>query len=204
MGKKADATKQRILQCALELFDKKGFYQVTIEEITRRAGVAKGTFYTYFRTKSDVIVEEFWQIDAYYDAVASSHLKGLTSVEEKLEAFIRAQMIYIQEEVGYRKLKVLYANQVAEDAALKMITNTHRRWHTIIRDILYEGQQSAQVRSDLSADTLTILVNRCIRGVFLDWCVRDGGFDLIEEGLGMLRNIILPALKRPQCSPPVP
>ena len=66
---KAEATKQLIFESALTLFKKKGFDQVSIREITDYAGTAKGSFYTYFSTKSDIIVEEFWAIDAYYRSI---------------------------------------------------------------------------------------------------------------------------------------
>ena len=44
--------RRRIYQAAIELFVKKGFDDVTVDEITRRADVAKGTFFNYFPTKT--------------------------------------------------------------------------------------------------------------------------------------------------------
>ncbi|XOS92284.1 TetR/AcrR family transcriptional regulator [Brevibacillus laterosporus] len=36
---------------ALKLFKEKGFENVTVEEITKACGIAKGTFYNYFPKK---------------------------------------------------------------------------------------------------------------------------------------------------------
>ena len=41
----------RILEAAYQLFLERGFDKVSIQEIATRAGVAKGTFYLYFRDK---------------------------------------------------------------------------------------------------------------------------------------------------------
>lgn len=38
-----------------------------MEDIARRAGTAKGSFYTYFRTKSDIVLEEFKAINQFYE-----------------------------------------------------------------------------------------------------------------------------------------
>jgi len=47
--------KQKICRAAVKLFLEKGFEDTTILNITRRAGVAYGTFYSFFERKEDVI-----------------------------------------------------------------------------------------------------------------------------------------------------
>ena len=48
--------RKRILRAAIELFTKKGFEKTIIEDITRKANVAKGTFYNFFEKKEDVLL----------------------------------------------------------------------------------------------------------------------------------------------------
>jgi len=45
------------LDAAEEVFGEYGYYEASISEITRRAGVAQGTFYIYFRTKREIFAE---------------------------------------------------------------------------------------------------------------------------------------------------
>lgn len=49
--------KEEILNSALKLFFERGFSETSIEEITRLAGVSKGSFYTYFHSKEDLLSE---------------------------------------------------------------------------------------------------------------------------------------------------
>ena len=49
--------KQNLMASAYDLFMEKGFVKTTVDEIVRRANVAKGTFYLYFKDKSDVLQE---------------------------------------------------------------------------------------------------------------------------------------------------
>jgi TetR/AcrR family fatty acid metabolism transcriptional regulator len=47
-------TKERIIKAALDLFSKKGFTNVSMDEIKDKAGVAKGTLYYYFKDKMEL------------------------------------------------------------------------------------------------------------------------------------------------------
>jgi len=51
------ATRQALLDAAEEVFDELAFDRASITEITRRAGVAQGTFYLYFSDKKAIFVE---------------------------------------------------------------------------------------------------------------------------------------------------
>ena len=46
--------KNALLQTAFELFTDKGFAKTTISDISSKAGLAKGTFYLYFKDKYDL------------------------------------------------------------------------------------------------------------------------------------------------------
>lgn len=195
LSRTAQKTKNKLMAASLSLFKERGFDSVTIDEITQKAEVAKGTFYTYFGTKSDIIVDSFWEIDNFYDVYSSRNLSRSKTAGDKLLAFTRAQMRYVRDAVGNANLKILYANQALQSDSNKMITNTNRKWHSIIKKIILEGQSSGEFREDLDADRLTQLFNRSARGVFLDWCVQDAAFDLVKEGVAVVRDFVLVALQ---------
>lgn len=54
---RGEATRRRILDAAEEVFGEMGYYEASVSEITRRAGVAQGTFYIYFHSKRETFVE---------------------------------------------------------------------------------------------------------------------------------------------------
>ncbi len=199
MGRREEQTgktKAAIMNNALRLFREKGYDSVSVEQITRAAGVAKGTFYTYFETKSDIIVEEFWRIDRYYKEYASRNLRRYKSPADKLTAFTRAQMRYVRDEVGVDNLKILYVNQTLGSGGKreKVIVDPKRQWYRIIEGLMAEGQADGSLRSDIEASELAQIFNRSIRSVFLDWCIADGGFDLVKEALKYCGEWLLPAL----------
>ncbi len=46
--------REQVLRAAKALFSKKGFHKVSIADIIQRAGIARGTFYIYFKSKRDI------------------------------------------------------------------------------------------------------------------------------------------------------
>jgi AcrR family transcriptional regulator len=64
-------TKERILRAARELFEEKGYHGTNSKEIAARAGVATGTFYSYFDEKKPVFLEV---IREYYREIAEKAL----------------------------------------------------------------------------------------------------------------------------------
>ena len=54
---RGEATRRRILDAAEEVFGQLGYYEASVSQITRRARVAQGTFYIYFRTKQEIFEE---------------------------------------------------------------------------------------------------------------------------------------------------
>jgi AcrR family transcriptional regulator len=61
--------RDRILDAAYELFTRRGIHSVGVDEIIRRSGVAKATFYHHFASKNDLVLafldlrEQRWTLD---------------------------------------------------------------------------------------------------------------------------------------------
>jgi AcrR family transcriptional regulator len=52
---KANETRDRIYQTALELLETQGYETIRIEDICQKAGVSIGSFYNYFSSKNDIL-----------------------------------------------------------------------------------------------------------------------------------------------------
>lgn len=79
--KKADATRQHVLDTALALFKKKGFDETTMRDIAEQAGMALGAAYYHFPSKDAILF-------AFYDAnqAATEARAAAYSADEPLRA----------------------------------------------------------------------------------------------------------------------
>jgi TetR/AcrR family fatty acid metabolism transcriptional regulator len=66
---------QQIIEAAVRVFARKGYYNSRVADIAREAGIAAGTIYLYFKTKDDILVTLFREkmaefVDALRKAIA--------------------------------------------------------------------------------------------------------------------------------------
>lgn len=88
--------KQRIVNAALKLFQKKGFDSTTTKAIARQAGIAEGTVFNYFRTKEDIALYFFDQeVDHAIAAVRNDRGLRRAPLEQKLFALVQNQLEYL-------------------------------------------------------------------------------------------------------------
>jgi len=188
----ARETRKRILESALSLFREKGFDQVSIDEITSAAGVSKGSFYTYFQTKSDIIIEEFRLIDDYYQKKESAIMRS-PDAASRLIAFTKYQLDYIRKNLGFRTLSILYINQMSAFYEQKILANRERTLVRLVSKIIADGQASGHIRQGDPIE-LAEWMNRCMRGFFLDWAISKGSLDIRKDGMRFFSEFVLPAL----------
>lgn len=72
---RGEATRRRILDAAEDVFGEMGYYEASVSEITRRAGVAQGTFYIYFHSKRETFVELIGDIGERLRAMTSAAIQ---------------------------------------------------------------------------------------------------------------------------------
>ena len=82
--------RQRLLRESLRLFREKGFEQTKVSDITRAAGVAKGTFFNYFPTKERVLLALGEQMLGKMQQVEAMELFSSGSTRGKLKNLFHA------------------------------------------------------------------------------------------------------------------
>ena len=178
---KALETRKVLFDTARALFTEKGFDTVSVDEIVAKAGTSKGSFYTHFKSKEMVLIDEFRQIDAHHVEVFKSLPSGQTATE-KLVSFVTQTYTYVAEEIGIDIVRIVYINQIKHDAQERCFIDEHGALFRIVRTILDEGRKSGEFRTDISAGDLTRMVVRCMRGTLYDWCLYEGRLDLVDDG----------------------
>ena len=95
--RKSDRTRRRILAAAKHLFDRRGYRDTTVDGITTRAEIAHGTFYLYFRGKSEILRELSTVALAEFDSIATRQFQTRDEVagliRETLEVYQRNRLM---------------------------------------------------------------------------------------------------------------
>src|SRR5205807_10108332 len=90
------AIRERIVSAALNLFQTKGFDATTTKQIARKARIAEGTVFNYFRTKEDIALYFFEEeVDQAIASVRDNPRLRKSPLEEKLFALVHSQLEFL-------------------------------------------------------------------------------------------------------------
>jgi len=91
-----EAIRKRIVTAALTLFQTKGFEATTTRAIARKAGIAEGTVFNYFKTKEDIALHFFEQeVDQAIASVRGNPRLRKAPLEEKLFTLVHSQLEFL-------------------------------------------------------------------------------------------------------------
>lgn len=147
-----DERRSQLLTAAREVFSKKGYHAATVDDITKAAGVAKGTFYLYFQEKREVyyeVVRTF--LDLVKEAgrsVATEHSGGPDEYAKRSAA--AAQKILELFRDNQEVAKLAYRESMGLDAELeKMIRDFYREIAQVEAANIKRGIELGMMRPDL-------------------------------------------------------
>lgn len=187
--KQAMVTRQTIFDVGHDLILKKGFYKVTVDDICLEAGVSKGTFYSYFKSKEELVFQQVIKMDDYYANVLPKLVAKKKTTHEKMMMIANCALTNIAKNIGIANTKVAFQSQIAVEMDYSKMASESRPLFTLIKDVTEEGQRNGTIRIDVKSDEITRMWLRVMRGLIFDWCLTNGKFDLVKEGRKMFEMV---------------
>jgi len=169
----------RILEAAVKVFAEQGFYQSTISQIAREAGVADGTIYLYFKNKDDILVQFFnYKTKQVFDSFREEVNKADNSFD-KLRNLIRRHLEEFQND---RNMAVLYQAETHQNSRLveEQIKEMSKLYLDIVSEIVERGQDEGSVRKDLYVGLVKRFILGGVDEVINTWLHSDGKYDLVS------------------------
>jgi len=184
-------TKDRLYHTALRVINEKGFNSVSIEDITKAANVAKGTFYTYFESKEALVFYTFEQSDAYYEQ-ALEQVRGQDFLH-MAEDFVRVSYTEYEKR-GKGIIKAVISSYFAPPE--RSFYGDDRALLRCLRQIVAVGLREGSLDQSLPESHYVDLLLSAMIGAEVLWCFDRGSeslADLVEHAvrttaLGMLQK----------------
>ncbi|MFH1352120.1 MAG: TetR/AcrR family transcriptional regulator [bacterium] len=129
------AKKKKILEAVKKIIVEKGVRKITTEAIAKKAGIAKGTLYLYFRCKEDIfagLLNSF--LDEAENFVAEAK-KSKGSGLKKLMAFIKSDLRFYEKNHKLFRVLGMEMDSVANIMSKKYKEKQIVRYFKIIRSI---------------------------------------------------------------------
>lgn len=177
-SKQVYLTKKKLLDSARELISSRGFDAVSVDDITKHAGVAKGTFYHYFDTKEAVVVA--LARESMEDLVDRAiHMEG--TLQERLAFYIQVMMEQL-EFSGVRLVRQWMRSVMDPSPAGRDGVKDISCGYDAFSRIFIRSVERSELKTDTSVDTLTKLLLSHVYGAIVIWCIMNGSFSIAKEG----------------------
>lgn len=168
-------TRARIVECARQLFNRRGFSEVTIDQIMERAGLTRGGFYHHFGSKDDIYVEA---IEAYgqCDPTERWPTVAIDRQAEGIAAARQAVRMYLSKEHLADLDGQCPMNALPSDIA-RASPKVRSAYATAVQALA--GMLAADPGNDATLDARTqalALAALCVGGMVLSRTVDDPGF----------------------------
>jgi AcrR family transcriptional regulator len=85
---RAEDTRRRIYEAALELFREKGFERTTMRDIAAKAGVALGGAYYYFSSKEAIVLAFYQEIQQSSDEAILAAMAGQKKLKDRIRCVL--------------------------------------------------------------------------------------------------------------------
>ncbi len=174
---------QQIIEAAIRVFARNGYYNSRVSDIAREAGIASGTIYLYFKTKDEILVTLFREKMAAFVATGRRAITGERDAIAKIRRLVAlhfsvleknpalADVVQVELRQGHKFFRGASAHEVSAYFAL-------------IGSVLEEGIASGQIRPDVPVKIATKMLFGAMDQLATSWVLGKRAYrltDLAEE-----------------------
>lgn len=180
MGKRQEAafeTKRKLLEAAKSLLHEKKASDIAIEEITSRAGVAKGSFYTHFKRKEDAICCA--ALDKYSE-IKKETLSSSDGIYKNLCSYLNRSVSIIDEYT----LTMAQGWMQSATAPIEQCSPGLSKYNfdcENVSTVLKNAVQNGELINDTPINELTNIIINEYYGTVAVWCITSGNVSLTES-----------------------
>ncbi len=174
--------KERLYEAALALFRQQGYEQTTVDQITRQAGLAKGTFFNYFPTK-DAVLRYMGSREVGRLGAATLNINGTSSSIGKLKRVMAALATSLERDRELVSLifrrGITVADLMTGDAGGFSLQPTAAL-------LIRQAQRQGEINPSLDSDALAAALDALYLQQLIRWCESGKVYPLGERLTGIV------------------
>ena len=170
---------QQIIEAAVRVFARKGYFNSRVSDIAREAGIAAGTIYLYFDTKEDVLVTLFREkMAAFVEAVRRAIAEEPDAVS-KLRRLIRLHFQILEDDPQLAEVvqvELRQGQKLFRGAASQEIS----AYFALIGSVFEEGAAAGRFDSGLPVKVATKMLFGAMDQMATSWVLGKRGYHLVD------------------------
>jgi TetR/AcrR family fatty acid metabolism transcriptional regulator len=180
LSKKAEDTRERIVDSAKILFAENGFLKTTVVDICKQAGLSEAALYEYFKGKEDLLlaIPDLWVSQLLEDL--DDQMYGIKGAFNKLRKYIWWTFRRVEESPSDAKIVYLFLKTNANFMETAVYTNVTALYHYLI-ELFEEGSQSGEMKPDLDPYVARSIVIGTMDYKVMRWLLKNMEYSLFDK-----------------------
>jgi TetR/AcrR family fatty acid metabolism transcriptional regulator len=170
---------QQIIDAAIRVFARTGYYNSRVSDIAREAGIASGTIYLYFKTKEEILVTLFREKMAQFVAYLRRQIADEPDPVTRIRRLVRlhftvleenpalAEVVQVELRQGHKFFRGASAHEVSA-------------YFELIGSVLEEGVASGRFHADLPVKVATKMLFGAMDQMATSWVLGKRGYRLTD------------------------
>lgn len=177
--RRSDDKRQRILQAAVKVFARKGYFAAKVAEIARKAGVADGTIYLYFRNKEDILVSLFDEVMAEHIEQGKRELLGVRSPAARLRVIAERHLSLLGHN---RDLAVVFQVELRQSTQFmqRFSASWLKDYFALLDHAIEDAQHDGMLRDDLPRKLVARAFFGALDEMVTSWILSKKDYDLVQ------------------------
>jgi TetR/AcrR family fatty acid metabolism transcriptional regulator len=195
---RTDDKRRRILAAAVRVFARKGYFAARVSDVARRAGVADGTIYLYFRGKEDILVSLFDERMAGHLAAVREQIASVPGAPERLRTIAERHLRALGAD---RDLAVVFQVELRQSTRFmeRFTASWLADYLAMIGEVIERGRREGSLRSDLPRKLATKAFFGALDELVTSWVIGGKGYDLAQLA-GPLVDLFLRGAAAPRAA----
>lgn len=173
--RKKEQARTKIIDLAIDLFEKQGFEQTSMEQIAREADVAKRTLYNYFSGKGAILLAYMQRINQNYDPLWQKVIDKNPNTKTRLMAMLEIGLDWASQN---KDIFIMYAASRLQDMASmhQMESDKRSGLQGVFERVIRRGQEDGELRTDMPAEAIAALLHSNVFMVLMTWMMQGDAF----------------------------
>ena len=170
---------QQIIEAAVRVFARRGYYNSRVSDIAREAGIAAGTIYLYFKTKDDILVTLFRDKMAEFVGALRKAIAGEADAASKIRRLVSLHFAMLEENPDLAEVVQVELRQ-GQKFFRGASSQEIGAYFALIGSVLEEGVAQGRFRPDLPVKVATKMLFGAMDQVATSWVLGKRGYQLVD------------------------
>lgn len=167
---KKQVKREEIISTAQKLIIQKGYRKTSVEDITKEAGIPKGSFYTYFKSKDSLMESIFSEKIEVLSKGLEDSLKNVQGLDDTIKKYIRYYLSVSENEAEFILVMMTMMRSIDSigDVLIKRIEKDKTKKKEEIEEILKKYKDEIDIKDENDIERYSLIIRGNLNNFYIN------------------------------------